>query len=140
MGPSVVIRLAGWSVGFLVGVCLAAAQPESRFPGVRPVLFGAVFLGAGWLGEFVASRRARRAFDLADWPRDRRHADGAIDTAPLKGVESIPNPLGPEFRRFVGARPMTGPLPSLKGPPDDDRHSPPLLGRVCWSGIGMISL
>jgi hypothetical protein len=127
------IRAAAWAIGFLTGVGLAAALPESLFPAVRPLAFAAALLGIGLLGECAEAARIRRAATVRASARDLRPADGRVDIARLPGLRSEPNPHDPRFERFLEVDPDWYPADQagVRSAQDSSaRRSPPLLGRV----------
>jgi hypothetical protein len=126
------VRVGYWVGGLIVIVAAALTLEEG--PGRSPVpmiLFLAWGL-LGLLGEVVAFFRS---IEFVVEPRTLTHArpaDGEVGVARMAGVVGEPNPIDPQFRRFVGEDPAreVAPLKDL-----DARRVPPLLGQVVWASV-----
>lgn len=131
--PLVSLRVASWCLGLAVAVVVAAAVPESLFPGARPTVFGASFLIIGAAGEFFhwLPRNRQRP---APSRRDDRLADGRVELATLDGFAAAPNPSDPRFRRFIGRGELSGNRAGTARR-NHDSTCPPLLGRVVIASL-----
>lgn len=131
------LRFWGWLAGFAMGCVVALAAPDGEALPLRPLLFGAGFLGIGLSVELIDFLRGRAQTRRA-WERlDRRAADGRVEIARVPGVLRRTNEVDPRYGRFVEReRPQTGtPDRATFGELWDGRTSPALVGRV-----GLISV
>ena len=119
---------AAWSIGLAFGVGLAIVLPQEAFPGLRPLVVVATTCLVGLSGEVM--RRGRRV-SAVPRPRDPRPADGRVEVARMRDVETEANPSDPRFRKFVAAiRPDAERTSRPSSTFRDPRRSPDLLGRV----------
>jgi hypothetical protein len=127
------VRWVSWVVGFVAAAVVAAAVPESLFPGVRLATFGAFFLSIGLMGEWLQTLHERSGAGISAQPLDLRPADGRVEITALARVRREPNSIDPRFGRFVGMQPSGQDVATRAAsldPLSTGRESPRLIGRV----------
>jgi hypothetical protein len=95
-----------WFLGLFATGVLATALPwPPDLEGLGPVLLFCIFGLVGALVEIATSLRApgRSAGPLP--PIDARPADGEVGRVAVRGVVAEPNPVEPDFRRFLRTDP-----------------------------------
>lgn len=125
-------RVAGWSTGFILGVALAAAIPETVFPGVRLVALGATLVTLGLAGQVLERLGTRSGGALAAAPLDLRPADGQVEIVPSRDLNRRPNAHDARFGRFVSlaGAPARSSRVAARAEAPGRRDCPPLIGRV----------